>query len=261
MKWRASRWATCVPSRRTNLACSGLARRAADWFACGTEISGALNSDTLVEANLAGGHYDGASIEAWLVNWANPAQNFLVDVGVFGEVRRNDHGFTVEIRGLATALDEERGRHYQATCSADLGDARCGVALASAAYSASATVAAADGLTLTGTGLAGYADGWFSGGEIVFTSGANAGSRAEVKQHRLVGATASLLLWSGLASPPQSGDAFTVRAGCDKAFATCKTKFNNQLNFRGFPHIPGPDAIFTYAVGADPTFDGGPVVP
>ena len=227
----------------------------------GTEISGALNADTLTEADLAGGLYDGATIEAWLVNWALPSQNFLIDIGVFGEVRRHDHGFTVEIRGLATSLDEERGRRYQAACSADLGDARCGVALASPAFTGGATVAAADGLTLTSTGLAAYADGWFTGGEIAFTSGANAGARAEVKLHRLAGGTASLSLWPGLAGPLQGGDAFTVSAGCDKAFATCKAKFQNQLNFRGFPHIPGPDAIFTYAVNADPSFDGGPVVP
>ena len=227
----------------------------------GTEISGALNADTLTEADLSAGRYDGASIEAWLVNWDSTAQNFLIDIGVFGEVRRNDHGFTVEIRGLATSLDEERGRQYQAACSADLGDARCGIALAGAAFTGSATVAAVDGLALTGAGLSGYPDGWFTGGEIVFTSGANAGARAEVKQHRLAGGVTSLLLWTGLAAPLLAGDGFTVSAGCDKAFATCKAKFQNQLNFRGFPHIPGPDAIFTYALNADPSFDGGPVVP
>jgi uncharacterized phage protein (TIGR02218 family) len=227
----------------------------------GTEVSGALNADTLTEADLANGRYDGATVEAWLVNWANVAQNFLVDVGTIGEVRRSDRAFIAEIRGLAAGLDEERGRLYQAACSADLGDARCGVALGAAAYSASATVAGASALSFTAAGLAGFADGWFTGGELVFTSGANAGARAEIKKHRLAGTTATFDLWSGLAAPLAAGDAFTARAGCDKTFATCKAKFNNALNFRGFPHIPGPDAIFTYATGADPSFDGGPVVP
>ena len=30
---------------------------------------------------------------------------------------------------------------------------------------------------------------------------------------------------------------------CDKRFETCRDTFDNTLNFRGFPHMPGPDAI------------------
>ena len=38
-----------------------------------------------------------------------------------------------------------------------------------------------------------------------------------------------------------SADAFTITAGCDKHFKTCKAKFDNSANFRGFPHVPGID--------------------
>jgi uncharacterized phage protein (TIGR02218 family) len=44
----------------------------------------------------------------------------------------------------------------------------------------------------------------------------------------------------------------TIRAGCDKRIATCGTKFANVANFRGFPNIPGQDAVLRYA-----TKDGG----
>lgn len=30
---------------------------------------------------------------------------------------------------------------------------------------------------------------------------------------------------------------------CDKRFETCRDVFANTLNFRGFPHLPGPDAL------------------
>ena len=30
---------------------------------------------------------------------------------------------------------------------------------------------------------------------------------------------------------------------CDQRFATCKTRFGNAENFRGFPHMPGNDAV------------------
>jgi hypothetical protein len=31
--------------------------------------------------------------------------------------------------------------------------------------------------------------------------------------------------------------------GCDKAFSTCRARFANSLNFRGFPYLTGDDAL------------------
>ena len=39
------------------------------------------------------------------------------------------------------------------------------------------------------------------------------------------------------------GDAYSVHAGCDKLLATCRDKFSNVINFRGFPHVPGLDRM------------------
>ena len=47
--------------------------------------------------------------------------------------------------------------------------------------------------------------------------------------------------------PIAEGDGFIARAGCDKRIATCSAKFANVANFRGFPNIPGQDAILRYA--------------
>ena len=43
------------------------------------------------------------------------------------------------------------------------------------------------------------------------------------------------------------GDSFIARAGCDKRITTCSAKFANVANFRGFPNIPGQDAVLRYA--------------
>ena len=51
-------------------------------------------------------------------------------------------------------------------------------------------------------------------------------------------------------------DAFTVTAGCDKRFQTCHDRFNNVVNFRGFPHIPGNDFVVSYPVQGQPGNDG-----
>jgi uncharacterized phage protein (TIGR02218 family) len=47
--------------------------------------------------------------------------------------------------------------------------------------------------------------------------------------------------------PIAPSDDFTVQAGCDKRIETCAAKFGNVASFRGFPHIPGQDAVLRYA--------------
>ena len=55
----------------------------------------------------------------------------------------------------------------------------------------------------------------------------------------------------------EAGDAFVVTAGCDKSFATCGAKFANADNHRGFPHMPGNDAVTSYPMQGDANMDGG----
>jgi uncharacterized phage protein (TIGR02218 family) len=87
-------------------------------------------------------------------------------------------------------------------------------------------------------------------------SGANAGAACEVQAHVRLGPLAILDLWEPMPAPIVAGDAFQVVAGCDKSLASCRDKFANVLNFRGFPDLPGNDYAVAYAVqGADN--DGG----
>ncbi|MNL82394.1 hypothetical protein D3C87_2097670 [compost metagenome] len=41
----------------------------------------------------------------------------------------------------------------------------------------------------------------------------------------------------------------TVTVGCDKGFSTCRDRFANAVNFRGFPHMPGSDFAYSYVKG------------
>ena len=47
-----------------------------------------------------------------------------------------------------------------------------------------------------------------------------------------------------LPSTPATGDAFTVAFGCDHTRGTCQGKFNNLVNFRGFPFVPPPQIAY-----------------
>ena len=105
-----------------------------------------------------------------------------------------------------------------------------------------------------------FAAGWFSHGLLTWQSGRNAGRSERIGNHRKSGAETVLTLWQTDGTSPEAGDSFFVLAGCDKTFATCKAKFANALNFRGFPHLPGNDAGYAYVTEGG-QFDGGPLVP
>ncbi len=199
-----------------------------------------------------------ASVETWLVNWADPAERLLLDVASIGEIRRADGAFVAELRGVMHRLDEERGRLYRATCAADLGDAKCGIDLDDAAFTATGAAIRTDGaLGLATADLSAFAAGWFTGGKLVWLTGANAGLAVEIKAHRLAEGEAELGLWQRAARPIVVGDTFRVTGGCDKRFATCGTKFANVPNFRGFPHMPGNDFVLRLALQGKPGMDGG----
>jgi uncharacterized phage protein (TIGR02218 family) len=221
----------------------------------GSEISGALSDEALTEADLAAGRYDAAAIEIHLVDWSEPALHVLIAKGVLGEVRREGQAFAAELRSLADRLNEESGRRFTATCSADLGDPRCHIDLTSATFRGSGAVAALTGTSsFIASGLGSYADGWFTAGRLEWQSGANAGLAVEVKRHAASGA---LDLWQAMPEPIEIGDTFVVTAGCDKRFETCRDRFDNIVNFRGFPHIPGNDFVTRYAVSGEPGNNGG----
>ena len=221
------------------------------------EVSSALNSDQLNADDLAAGLYDDAAVEIWRVNWQDTDQRVLMRAGSLGEVRRAGTAFSAEVRGLAHYLQQPKGRLFQSGCDADLGDTRCGVDLDDPTFRGTGTTIAASSLRLfTASGLDAFAAGWFTRGLVTFTSGANAGRAQEVKRHALSGATATLELWQPMALPIEAGDTFTITAGCDKQFATCRAKFANAANFRGFPHMPGNDYVLAVARPGAPVTTG-----
>lgn len=215
----------------------------------GGEIAGALDGDGLSEADLAAGRYDAAEIETWLVDWSDVSLRVLTARGRLGEVKREGIAFIAEIRGLADLLSQESGRLYTSKCNADLGDGRCRVDLGDPAWRGDGSVGALLGTSIfVAAGLAAFADGYFTAGRLSWTSGVNAGLAIEVKQHRAYDGEVVLSLWQAMPEPIAAGDTFAVTAGCDKMLATCRDRFANSANFRGFPHMPGNDFIMSYPV-------------
>ena len=221
------------------------------------EAMGALRSDAIREEDVALGLYDGAEVTRWVVDFTDVGRRVKLSVGVVGEIRRRDLAFEVEVLGRSEALNRPVGRVYQRSCDATLGDARCGVVLEGAFRKAGTVLGMQDARRFSVEGdVAGSPAGWFDHGTLEWTSGPNAGRVVSVRRFFSQGSVVVVDLWNTPAAPIQAGDAFELVAGCDKAASTCREKFANFENFRGFPLMPGEDWSTAYP-RADEVHDGG----
>ena len=212
-----------------------------------SEALGALSAPAITEADIEAGRFDGAEVRAWLVNWMAPEERILQFRGSLGEITRSGGAFRAELRGLADALNQQRGRVYHSRCSAVLGDGRCGVDLTQPGLDLEGAVTGfADGRIVEMVDPGGFAEAWFQRGAFEVLDGAAAGLKGVVKSDASIGGTRRLALWEVLRAPLIDGDRVRVVAGCDKRPETCRTKFSNMLNFRGFPNIPGEDWLVSY---------------
>ena len=217
-------------------------RNTADLAVDNLDVESVFADDGITEEDLRAGRYDFAEVRMFLVNHQDLGQGILkLRRGWLGEVTIRGGLYVAELRGMTQKLQMTVGEVYAPECAADLGDARCGVDLA--ALEESGTVTAVASATTFEASLA-ETTGWYDGGELTWTDGANAGQTVAVRSWGAAAGTLTLFLPA--LYPIQTGDAFTVRPGCNKTFATCQAKFGNAANFRGFPHVPGNDQLLSY---------------
>ena len=216
-----------------------------------TEALGALSDAAITEADIAAGRYDGAEVRAWLVNWRDPTQRMDQFRGTIGEVRRGAGAFQADLRGLTEALNQPQGRVYQRQCSAVLGDAACRFDLEASGY---AQTRAAEVVERDQTFGFAVFDGvearWFERGRLRVLTGAAEGLVGVIKHDQFrPGGQRVLELWDPLGAKVAPGDMLLIEPGCDKRAETCRFKFNNFNNFRGFPHIPAEDWLLSVPRG------------
>ncbi len=215
---------------------------------------GALDADFISESDLALGLWDGCRVDVFVVDWAAVEHRVLVWSGRLSDVRREGAAFAAELVSLKADLERPVGRVFQRGCDAVVGDARCGVDLSGGAFRGEGVVVeVVSARVVRASGLGAFADGWFRSGVLSWSSGANAGADGFVMRHG-AGTNAEIELAADAVGAVQVGDGFVVTAGCDKRFATCGSKFGNRDNFRGFPHMPGNDAVLA---GPGAVADGG----
>lgn len=203
------------------------------------DLEGAFVSGQITEADIRAGKWDFATVQIFLVNWRDLTQGVLKErIGTLGEVRSSRNRFVVELRGLMQKLQQQVGRVYAIACDADLGDARCTVALAP--FTVTGTVDVVVSRREFNDAARVEAADYFTAGKITFTSGANNGLQMDVKAY----SPAIVQLQLPMPYDIGVGDSYSLIAGCRKrASLDCHAKFNNLVNFRGFPYIPGTDQV------------------
>lgn len=205
------------------------------------QVSGILTSDVINAADLASGRWNFASVEMFIVNY-NAISNGkdIITTGKLGQISLGKNSFEAEVRGIANAYLQSVGEVYQPSCRATLGDARCKVDLAPFTVTGTVASVSADQTVLYDASRTEAAD-YFTYGLLTMTSGASIGSSMEVKSFT----SGTISLQFQLANGVAAGDTYSLVAGCAKRFDDdCVNKFNNAVNFRGEPHLPGTDKVY-----------------
>ncbi|RDE04813.1 DUF2163 domain-containing protein [Sphingomonas aracearum] len=210
------------------------------------DVSGALSSAAIGEADLLAGRWDGARVTLFAVDWTggDPVEMGPVEIGCgsIGAVETRGGAFSAELRGAAAAFEAAVAEATSAGCRAELGDRRCRVAMAGRRMMA--RVVGSEGELLTLDRAEPVAGGW-GGGRLRWFGGANSGLAGWIAGS--VGARVTLR--SAPVLPVAAGDLVEVSEGCDKRLETCAGRFANVANFRGEPFLPGMDLLTRYPGG------------
>jgi uncharacterized phage protein (TIGR02218 family) len=207
-----------------------------------TEAVGALSDASIREDEIEQGRFDSADVQAWLVNWQDVSQRWLQFRGTIGELTRVNGAFRAELRGLTEALNRPMGRVYQKPCTAVLGDSKCRFDTSQLGYSVVLPVEAdTDGRSFTWTEIPGFDPEFFIRGRLDVLEGSAKGLWGLIKHDRIRDDLRTIELWEPIRGAVEPGMQVKLLAGCNKQMETCKLKFNNFLNFQGFPDLPGED--------------------
>lgn len=211
---------------------------AANLAADSMSIDGVLDSDFITEEDVLAGKYDAAEIEIFMVNFNAPNDGRLwLRYGEIGELTLKNGQFVAEVQGILHKLGQTIGDLYSPSCRTQFCDERCKLDLAN--YTVLGTITAVTSCQIFTDVARLEEDGAFSYGSIQFTSGQNNGHIMEVKRFDSGTVTTVLPMPYEVAI----GDAYSMVKGCDKTFSTCVNTYQNALNFRGEPHVPGVDKI------------------
>lgn len=208
------------------------------------DARGIISSSVIKSDDLRAGKYSDCKVEELVVDWLHPYAGPIVSNTFWvGKVVFDGYVWTAELDSLPRLLLTKVGDRYTRNCRYRLGDAGCGLNLASLTTTGSVAgmLDGAGSRIIRASGIAPQSDGYYEWGILTFTSGANNGESGEVKTY--VASTLDITLQLQLPYRAAIGDTFSLTAGCNRLKTTCKTKFSNVVNFGGYPYVPTTDRV------------------
>ena len=203
------------------------------------EISNLIVSDIIENNDILSGLYDGADVELFLLDKITNEKIILLN-GIISSIEYKDNIFNAKVKGLKSKLNKVIGDVYTPLCRCQFCDKKCGLNKNNFTFNGEiSSIVNNTEFQTNSSNIVNKAEGYFENGVIEFISGKNNGFKTEIKQFK----NNSIILSMELPYELKSGDQFKITAGCDKEFSTCCNIFNNAINFRGEPHLPGIDVL------------------
>ena len=205
------------------------------------DVTGALTGAAISEGDLLAGRWDGARVSLFATDWTDPGEQISLGEGTIGAVETRGGTLTAELRGVAARLEQPVVEETSPECRAELGDARCRVAMAGRRRFV--VVTAMDGAVLTLDAAEPLANA-YGGGRLRWFDGMNSGLEDAIAMSDGTAVTLRRVpRFDGV------GARVELIEGCDKSIATCAGRFANAVNFRGEPYLPGVDFLTRYPGG------------
>ena len=208
-----------------------------DMLSSSFSILGSSNDTIFSEGAILSGRWKGARLRLQLADWIERTARSTICEGVLSKLQaeRGELAITVDL------LPEEARRPACAQtspeCRAVLGDGHCRVDMRTRKQRVIVSAISEIGVSVDGAELQRYAMG-----RLRWTSGKDCGL-----EQKIIGVSdQQLLLHDPFNCNAVIGDTAIVTEGCDGRRETCSQRFENVLNFRGEPDLPGSEILLRY---------------
>lgn len=201
-------------------------------------VEGTLSHDSISNDDLTAGLFDNAAIEIGIVDWETLEHHSLYS-GLIGRIEDNQRSFSADLLSAKHVLEQDLVPRTSPTCRAVF----CGLGCGLSAHRFTHRVEL-NGIdfdfnqvrfsTITGAN--------FIDGQVRFLAGPQTGLTFGILSANGDWLTLDRPLHVGLVA----GTAAELTEGCDHTLSTCSSRFQNSVNFRGEPFLPGNDLLARY---------------